>query len=150
MKPDYSSFSSLRNLISFRNLVLEKGANVLADVGFNSDGEARVCWYIEVFTRRIAIGFACGILHDTTAASDDFHAFCCLGAKVVFARVDDSEGFGRTVFEGDPVGDDFAVEVDIGESIGGDIFKFHRRRVDGLLAEVNWNVCQYLDCWLGK
>jgi len=97
----------------------------LANIGFNSDSEARIYRHIEIFTSRVVIGFACSILHDTAAASDEFHAFCSLGAKVVFARVDEPEGFGRAVFKGDPVGDDFAVEVDVGESFGGDIFKFH-------------------------
>ena len=65
---------------------------------------------------------------DGALARRDFHALGFVCAEVVFARMDEAEGFFGTVVEEDAMADNLALEVDVGLGDRGDVIK---RRWDG-------------------
>lgn len=104
---------------------LEKGANVVAGFFFDRDGEAGVSGNVEGGAGGDFFRACAPIEHVVALSSYDFHHLGSFGAKVVFTREDDAEGFLGAIGQDDAVGDDFAVEVNIGSGECGDVFVLH-------------------------
>ena len=58
---------------------------------------------------------------DLAGAGDDFHALGGGGAEVEFSGINQAEGFLGAIGEMHGVGDDLAVEIDVGFGIDGDV-----------------------------
>ena len=65
--------------------------------------------------------FGGAVQHDFAGTGDDFHALGGGGAEVEFSRIDQAEGFLGAVGEMHGVGNDAAVEINIGFGIDGDV-----------------------------
>lgn len=109
-------------------------AEEATDVGggsFDGDREAAVGGDVEGFSGRSELRFVASVKLVGGLAGNDFHELGRFGSEVIGSREDDSEGFARSAFGDDGVGDDFAVEVNIGLGVGGDVGEFHGGEASG-------------------
>ena len=93
----------------------------------DGDRESRVGRDLEGGVCGDGLTLFCSIEHNLTGSTDDLHEFGSFCAEVVSAGQDHAEGFLGTVREDDGVGDNVAIEVDVGLGVSGDVVEFHGR-----------------------
>ena len=109
---------------------LQEGADVVAGVAGDFDGEAGVGGDLEGGVGGDELLLVGAVEGDFAGAADDFHEFGRFGAEVVTAGKNETEGLLTAVGEGNAVGYDVAVEVDVGGGFGGDVLEFHGGDMD--------------------
>lgn len=95
----------------------------MADVAFDANREAAFAGDGKGFSRTVDLFLVAAVERDVTFASGDVHLLCGVGVEVVGAGENDAERFLLFLCGQDGVGNDFAVEIDIGDGVGTDVFK---------------------------
>jgi hypothetical protein len=102
----------------------EERTNIFADSARHFDVEAGLGGDVEMLS-----GFKfdqLGVAFDLhlAGAGDDFHPLSFIGPKMEFARINQAQRFLGAIFKKDRVANHFAVKINIGLGLSGNVFKF--------------------------
>src|SRR5690606_26519071 len=95
-------------------------ADVLRDAAVDRDVERAVAGNLEGGAGSVLTELLFAGQTNATRAARDVHALRCASAEVIRARIDEAQGHLGASWQDDAVAHHLAVEIDIGQCMGGD------------------------------